>query len=157
MPHSEEPGVLARTADWSEVFPDGWRLGAEPRHFDAALSRLAPGAETELGMAAEQDLLLCVTEGNGRFGSPSEAEPIAAGDVAWVPRGRRTMLAAGADGLAYLTVLGRAPLPIAGTAISSPGGEAACLLHRVCPACGRMAQESDARYCNRCGDPLPAE
>lgn len=37
------------------------------------------------------------------------------------------------------------------------GGEPACLLHRVCPECGRMAQESDARYCARCGERLPTD
>ncbi|MGW8378113.1 helix-turn-helix domain-containing protein [Streptomyces sp. ODS28] len=35
------------------------------------------------------------------------------------------------------------------------GGEPACLLDSVCPECGRMAQESDARYCARCGERLP--
>ncbi|WP_312870215.1 AraC family ligand binding domain-containing protein [Streptomyces himalayensis] len=37
------------------------------------------------------------------------------------------------------------------------GGEAACLLHRVCPDCGRLASERDAMYCSRCGTRLPSE
>ncbi len=45
---------------------------------------------------------------------------------------------------------GRSPaLPTTGAT-----GEPACLLHQVCAECGRMATESDARYCNRCGNPL---
>ncbi|MEV0991781.1 hypothetical protein [Streptomyces sp. NPDC049949] len=36
------------------------------------------------------------------------------------------------------------------------GGEPACLLHLVCPDCGRLADERGARTCSRCGGPLPA-
>ncbi|GAA1900076.1 hypothetical protein GCM10009716_07400 [Streptomyces sodiiphilus] len=35
------------------------------------------------------------------------------------------------------------------------GGEAACLLHRVCPECGRLADDPRARECARCGRGLP--
>ncbi|MFE2878964.1 hypothetical protein ACFXG6_03940 [Streptomyces roseus] len=35
------------------------------------------------------------------------------------------------------------------------GGEPACLLHLVCPDCGRLADERGARSCSRCGTPLP--
>lgn len=36
------------------------------------------------------------------------------------------------------------------------GGEPACLLDRVCPECGRLApDESDVRFCGRCGSRLP--
>ncbi|MFE5540030.1 hypothetical protein ACFQ78_30365 [Streptomyces sp. NPDC056519] len=35
------------------------------------------------------------------------------------------------------------------------GGEPACLLHLVCPDCGRLADERGARTCSRCGAPLP--
>ncbi|WP_170220479.1 hypothetical protein [Streptomyces avermitilis] len=46
--------------------------------------------------------------------------------------------------------------PAAPPALPTTGatGEPACLLHQVCAECGRMATESDARYCNRCGNPL---
>ncbi|MFF4104987.1 hypothetical protein [Streptomyces sp. NPDC001903] len=36
------------------------------------------------------------------------------------------------------------------------GGEPACLLHLVCPDCGRLADHRGARSCSRCGGPLPA-
>ncbi|WP_078606991.1 helix-turn-helix transcriptional regulator [Streptomyces flavidovirens] len=44
----------------------------------------------------------------------------------------------------------------AGAGTQEEGGEAACLLDRVCPDCGRLAAERDARYCGRCGTPLPS-
>ncbi|MGW0312782.1 helix-turn-helix transcriptional regulator [Streptomyces flavidovirens] len=44
----------------------------------------------------------------------------------------------------------------AGAEAQEKGGEAACLLDRVCPDCGRLAAEHDARYCGRCGTPLPS-
>ncbi|MER7463764.1 hypothetical protein [Streptomyces sp. NPDC097981] len=44
------------------------------------------------------------------------------------------------------------PVP-ASTAVE--GGEPACLLHLVCPDCGRLATARDARSCARCGSPLP--
>ncbi|MBB5939684.1 zinc ribbon domain-containing protein [Streptomyces zagrosensis] len=86
------------------------------------------------------------------------------GAVVWLPHGARRAVSAGPTGLTYLTVHRRRP----GLTIGSPapaalpapvaaereGGEAACLLHRVCPACGRLAPETDARYCGRCGTAL---
>ncbi|MCX4822881.1 hypothetical protein OG883_23885 [Streptomyces sp. NBC_01142] len=35
------------------------------------------------------------------------------------------------------------------------GGEPPCLLDRVCPACGRLA-ESGGRVCEQCGEHLPS-
>ncbi|MEV6731153.1 MULTISPECIES: hypothetical protein [unclassified Streptomyces] len=35
------------------------------------------------------------------------------------------------------------------------GGEPACLLHLVCPDCGRLATERGVQTCSRCGGPLP--
>ncbi|MGK5111577.1 MULTISPECIES: hypothetical protein [unclassified Geodermatophilus] len=37
------------------------------------------------------------------------------------------------------------------------GGDPACWLQRVCPACGRMAEEDPPTRCAACGEPLPAE
>jgi rubrerythrin len=37
------------------------------------------------------------------------------------------------------------------------GGEAACWLNRVCPECGRMADEDPPTHCPGCGTELPAE
>ncbi|MEU5163277.1 4-Cys prefix domain-containing protein [Streptomyces sp. NPDC020875] len=35
------------------------------------------------------------------------------------------------------------------------GGEAACLLSRICPGCDRPAEHIGARFCSRCGTALP--
>jgi hypothetical protein len=37
------------------------------------------------------------------------------------------------------------------------GGDPACWLRRVCPACGRLADEDPPTTCSACGEPLPAE
>jgi predicted amidophosphoribosyltransferase len=36
------------------------------------------------------------------------------------------------------------------------GGEAPCLLDRVCPGCGRLATVAGAQVCERCGERLPS-
>ncbi len=36
------------------------------------------------------------------------------------------------------------------------GGDPACWLHRVCPACGRLADEEPPTRCTGCGGELPA-
>lgn len=53
---------------------------------------------------------------------------------------------------------GEAPRPRQGNAerdAAEEGGDPACLLHLVCEACGRVADESGARACGRCGADLP--
>ena len=37
------------------------------------------------------------------------------------------------------------------------GGDPACWLPRVCPACGRLADEDPPTRCPACGELLPAE
>lgn len=37
------------------------------------------------------------------------------------------------------------------------GGDPACWLHRVCPACGRLADEDRPTRCPACGADLTAE
>ncbi|MFE6780125.1 hypothetical protein [Streptomyces sp. NPDC057702] len=89
----------------------------------------------------------------------ARAASLGPGALVWLPHGAHRALFAGSAGLTYLTVHRRRP----GLAIGSPapvereGGEAACLLHRVCVECGRLAPETDARYCGRCGTALPED
>ncbi|WP_327360695.1 hypothetical protein [Streptomyces sp. NBC_01296] len=47
-----------------------------------------------------------------------------------------------------------APPPAPAPAPAS-GGEPACLLHLVCPDCGRLATGRGAPACSHCGSPLP--
>jgi hypothetical protein len=46
---------------------------------------------------------------------------------------------------------GRAPEPV------EDGGDPACWLRRVCPDCGRLADEDPPTRCPGCGAELPAE
>jgi hypothetical protein len=38
---------------------------------------------------------------------------------------------------------------------ATEGGESACLLARVCPECGRLADEDPPTVCPGCGERLP--
>ncbi|MFD3554695.1 cupin domain-containing protein [Streptomyces goshikiensis] len=133
-----------------------WRLTGSPRGLDSNLIRLPPGGEIAEHTEPALDVLLVVVEGTGRLDGGDGPHPLRPLAVAWLPKGSRRSLTAGPDGLAYLTVharrpgLGIAPAP-------AEGGESACLLHRVCPDCGRLAAEPGARHCTRCGSPLPED
>jgi quercetin dioxygenase-like cupin family protein len=163
-----------------------WLLAAEGRQLDSNVIRLPAEARVDFHVEPDLDVLLYVADGSGWLdvaGTRQELEP---GCVAWLPHGARRALSAGADGLVYLTVHRRRPglairaaapeaaapeaavqeadtreaaVPEAAAqqAAAPEGGEPACLLHRVCTECGRLAQERDARYCARCGTRLPTD
>ncbi|MFF8832922.1 cupin domain-containing protein [Streptomyces sp. NPDC015131] len=157
-------GVLARLGEVTRGVPDGrggalWRLAVDGRQLDANVVRLAPGAGVAGHVEPDLDVLLYVVEGDGRLGTGEGERPVEAGCLVWLPRGARRGMVAGPEGLAYLTVHRRRPgLTIgAAPAARDEGGEAACLLPRVCPDCGRPApDEADVRFCGRCGSRLPA-
>ncbi len=160
-----------------------WRLAVDQRQLDANVVRLPPGARVAAHLEARLDVLLYVIEGSGHLAGGGDAPPedgaagppgqadeadeaddvneaqaaLGPGALVWLPHGSRRALSAGSAGLTYLTVHRRRP----GLSIGAPapveraGGEAACLLHRVCVECGRLAPETDARYCGRCGTALP--
>jgi hypothetical protein len=48
----------------------------------------------------------------------------------------------------------RVPPHVPGSA--DEGGDPACWLHRVCPACGRLADEEPPTRCAACGELLEA-
>ncbi|MEU5837508.1 hypothetical protein ABZ820_28070 [Streptomyces diacarni] len=162
--HTPASGVLAQLTELLPQLPaDGggalWRLDRTGRQLDANLVRLAPGAEVGAFVEPDLDVLLYVTDGSGRLETDSGTETLRAGSVVWLSHGSRRALSAGERGLMYLSVHRRRP----GPAIGRPGGgageagEAACLLNRVCDGCGRLATERDARFCYRCGEPLPED
>ena len=140
-----------------------WRLAEPGRQLDANLVRLAPGAEVAEHVEGDLDVLLVVVAGSGRLGGAEPGE-LRADTVAWLPRGARRSLHAGPQGLACLTVHRRRPgLSIKGPGGAAPdaltapaGGDAPCLLNRVCPACDRVSPEATARFCGHCGTALPA-
>ncbi|AZM92526.1 MULTISPECIES: hypothetical protein [Streptomyces] len=129
-----------------------WRLTGTGRGLDANLIRLRPGTVIAEHAEPALDVLLVVVEGGGRLDTEDGPHRLRPHTACWLARGARRSLTAGPQGLAYLTVHTRRPGLGIGTA---EGGETACLLHRVCPDCGRLATESAARYCSRCGTPLP--
>lgn len=152
-----EPGVPVASTDLlgdASAGPDGPRplLGGQGRQLDADLVRLAPGAESTVPAEGDLDVLLYVVAGGGRLGSGQR--DLGPGSLVWLPRGAEHLVRAGADGLVHLTVRRRPGPVIRAFAVETEGGEPACALHRVCQECGRLAAESDARFCGRCGTPL---
>ncbi|ADI04152.1 hypothetical protein SBI_01031 [Streptomyces bingchenggensis BCW-1] len=169
-------GVLGRVSElMREAAADRggalWRLAAEGRQLDSNVIRLPAEARVDFHVEPDLDVLLYVADGSGWLDVADTRQELEPGCVAWLPHGARRALSAGADGLVYLTVHRRRPgLAIRGAvqetavqetaardAAAPEGGESACLLHRVCTECGRLAQERDAHYCARCGTALPSD
>ncbi|WP_329125933.1 zinc ribbon domain-containing protein [Streptomyces sp. NBC_01465] len=131
-----------------------WRLAEPGRGLDANVVRLGPGAVVGEHSDDVLDVLLVVLDGEGQLVTPEGRQELVRHTVVWLPRTSRRSLEAGAQGLVYLTAHRRRPgMAIAG-AVTDTGGEAACLLDRVCPECGRLAPERDARFCGNCGQAL---
>ncbi|MDJ1639667.1 hypothetical protein [Streptomyces pakalii] len=157
------PRVLARIAELlADAAPQErgalWQLAEPGRELDANLVRLPPGAEVGEHQEDVLDVLLVVLAGAGSVrAGDGQVLDLAAGAVLWLPRTSRRALAAGPDGLTYLTVHRRRP----GLAIKPPsgeyeGGEGPCMLDRVCPECGRLSQDTAPVFCSRCGERFPA-
>ncbi|RKT02655.1 hypothetical protein BX286_0564 [Streptomyces sp. 3211.6] len=132
-----------------------WRLTGAGRALDSNLVRLRPGAAIEEHTEPLLDVLLVVVTGGGRLDTPDGPHALRPHSACWLPRGTRRALTAGPEGLAYLTVHTRRPGLGIAPAAPAEGGEPACLLNRVCPACGRLTTEPAAAYCSRCGTELP--
>ncbi|MFJ6635957.1 AraC family ligand binding domain-containing protein [Streptomyces sp. NPDC091376] len=161
MAPSSRPGVLARLTELTSGVPAGqggalWRLAEEGRQLDANVVRLPPHGRVAEHVEPDLDVLLYVTAGSGFLELEGIRQNVVAGSVVWLPRGSVRRLHAGPDGLVQLSVHRRRPgLTIKASAERAAGGEPACLLDRVCAECGRLATESDARFCGRCGASLP--
>ncbi|WP_328905137.1 hypothetical protein OG230_20285 [Streptomyces sp. NBC_00234] len=139
-----------------------WQLAEKSRELDANLVHLP--ADTEVAEHQENtlDVLLVVLAGSGRLLTGPDTLPLTPSTVTWLPRTSRRALVAGPEGLSYLTVHRRRP----GLSIASPatapvtssataeGGEAPCLLDRVCPGCGRVAEGASVNFCGWCGERL---
>ncbi|MGD6740363.1 cupin domain-containing protein [Streptomyces sp. BH106] len=134
-----------------------WRLDGAARQLDANVVRLRPGGGGDAYVEAELDVLLVVVEGHGTLHRAGVDEEVAPGTLAFVPRGERRAVSAGEDGLVYLTAHRRRPgmtIRRAEPQVTAEGGEAPCLLPRVCASCGRAADDAGALYCARCGKRL---
>ena len=86
-----------------------WRLAESGRQLDANLVRLPPGEQVALHVEPDLDVLLLVVTGTGVLASDEGERHVNAGALVWLPRGARRGVAAGADGLVYLTVHRRRP------------------------------------------------
>lgn len=150
-----------------------WRLAESGRQLDANLVRLPPGASVGEHVENDLDVLLLVVDGGGEIEDGAGGRrTLAPKAVLWLPRTSRRSLRAGPEGLVYLTVHRRRPgMTVRGLAsagreepgegggggVEPEGGEAPCLLDRVCPECGRLNERAGAVRCERCGRPLPAD
>lgn len=136
-----------------------WQLAEQGRELDANLVRLPPGGEVGEHQEDVLDVLLVVLAGSGRATTGAEVLELAPTTVLWLPRTSRRALAAGPDGLAYLTVHRRRPgltiKPSAEVPAAHEGGEGPCMLDRVCPDCGRLSVDPAPVFCSRCGERFP--
>lgn len=147
-----------------------WRLAEPGRQLDANLVRLPPGATVEAHTERDVDVLLLPIAGNGSISSDGDEGPVALAThtLTWLPRGARRSITAGSGGLAYLTVHrartglriqlpsdpeALARLEAREEAAADEGGEAACLLPRLCPHCGAVTTEARPAVCPSCGEP----
>ncbi|WP_411079774.1 hypothetical protein [Streptomyces sp. cmx-18-6] len=142
-----------------------WHLAEPGRELDANVVRLPAGAEVGEHQEDVLDVLLIVLDGGGRLRTGPGGLSLTPTTVVWLPRTSRRALAAGPDGLTYLTVHRRRPgLAIkasggaSGEHLSEPyeaGGEGPCMLDRVCPECGRLSEDPAPVFCSRCGERFP--
>ncbi|MFF8957503.1 hypothetical protein [Streptomyces sp. NPDC014894] len=132
-----------------------WRLTAQGRQLDANLIRIPAGEEVAGHVEPDLDVLLCVVAGGGELEAGAGWERLEAGSVVWLPRGVRRGVRAGDAGLAYVTAHRRRPGLGIRPAAPAEGGEPACLLNLVCPACDRPADTPSALFCSHCATPLP--
>lgn len=157
-------GVLTTLAEALAVPDDRggavWRLTPVARQLDANVVRLPAGSQGVTHVEADLDVLLCVLHGSGELTIQGERQRLEPGCLAWLPHGMERALAAGGEGLVYVTAHRRRPgLSIGGAGtLRAPveGGEPACMLVRVCPGCDHPAEDSGALYCSRCGTRLPS-
>ncbi|MFJ8471036.1 cupin domain-containing protein [Kitasatospora sp. NPDC094011] len=108
------PGVLTRLDSLLRQTPADrggalWRLQEDGRQLDANIIRLPADAEVAAHVEPDLDVLLQVLDGSGRLETDGTGQPLSPGCTAWLPRGARRALAAGGDGLVYLTVHRRRP------------------------------------------------
>ncbi|MGW6459585.1 cupin domain-containing protein [Streptomyces sp. NPDC055078] len=163
MPPTPPPtaGVLAGMADVRAAPADRggalWRLTAAGRQLDANIVRVPPGGQVDAHVEPDLDVLLCVLTGSGELATGDTVrQPLEPGGVAWLPHGTRRAVSAGPGGLVYVTAHQRRPGLFVRSGPAAEGGEPACLLSRICPACDRPSEDIGARYCARCGTELPS-
>ncbi|WP_189856690.1 cupin domain-containing protein [Streptomyces poonensis] len=86
-----------------------WKLTEAGRQLDANVVHLPPGRRVDAHVEPDLDVLLLVVAGEGTVTGADGSEDLTEGTLLWLPRGSRRSLAAGDDGLSYLTVHQRRP------------------------------------------------
>lgn len=86
-----------------------WRLSETGRQLDANLVHLAPRQHIDVHAEPDLDVLIVVMDGTGDLRAVDLSMRLTAGLVAWLPRGSSRSLAAGDQGLAYVSVHRRRP------------------------------------------------
>jgi len=101
--------ALAVTASPAESGGALWKLAEPGRQLDANIVYLPARQRVDAHAEPDLDVLLLVLAGDGTLGTVGDALHLASGTAAWLPHGSSRSLAAGDDGLSYLTVHRRRP------------------------------------------------
>ncbi|HEX6448793.1 MAG TPA: hypothetical protein VF060_04965 [Trebonia sp.] len=113
MTTPEVPRVLCDTGELiSRATTDAgalWRLAEPGRQLDANVVRLPPGQRVDTHTEPDLDVLLLVLSGDGTLGTAEGSRQLAEGTLLWLPHTSSRSLAAGEEGLCYLTVHRRRP------------------------------------------------
>ncbi|MFC8783929.1 cupin domain-containing protein [Streptomyces nigra] len=86
-----------------------WKLSEPGRQLDANVVHLPPGRRVDPHVEPDLDVLLLVVAGDGTVTGSGGEENLTTGGLLWLPRGSRRALAAGEQGLSYVTVHRRRP------------------------------------------------
>jgi quercetin dioxygenase-like cupin family protein len=116
--HGVQPIVADHSAQPMGVV---WRLEEVGRQLDANVLNLPAGQRIGAHVEPDLDVLLVVVAGSGSMVTEAGLLTFGPGELVWLPHGSVRSLAAGGDGLAYLTVHRRRP----GMQIRSSGQAAA--------------------------------
>ncbi|MFC5958479.1 hypothetical protein ACFP51_29785 [Streptomyces pratens] len=101
-----------------------WRLAESGRQLDANVVRIPPGRQVDTHREPDLDVLLLVLAGEGSLTAPDGTQPLRAGILTWLPHGSTRALAAGEQGLTYLTVHRRRPgLQIKSSGTTAPSAD----------------------------------
>jgi quercetin dioxygenase-like cupin family protein len=86
-----------------------WRLAEPGRQLDANLIHLPPERRVDTHIEPDVDVLLLVVAGDGTLHTELGPQPLTEGCLIWLPHASARSIAAGGDGISYLTVHRRRP------------------------------------------------
>ncbi|MET9717282.1 hypothetical protein ABZZ46_17985 [Streptomyces rochei] len=108
------PRVLCDTGELLSLGGDApggalWRLAEAGRQLDANVVRVPPGGRVGTHTEPDLDVLLLVLDGEAALVRADGERPLRAGALTWLPHGSARGIAAGPNGMTYLTVHRRRP------------------------------------------------